>query len=73
MAGQRFPHRKYLRQLRDMREDLLAWSEVWRAAGREEPDLATAYRYASRAEVVDDVQAKLLDAFLVLEELPRVT
>jgi len=73
MTDVRFPQRKYLRQLRDMREDLVEWSKYFDHTGRLQSDLAVARRHAQRAEMLHDIQAQLLRAFLILEELPRLS
>lgn len=72
-ALQRFPLRKYLRQLRDMRQEVLLWQRQYEAASRTTTSLSLASRFDQRAALLYDTQAQLLHTYLMLEELPRLS
>lgn len=72
MTEARFPKRKYLRQLRDMRDDFWWWEASYRQAAQSSQVEWLQGRYLDRAAILEDVRVKLQDLFDAVDELPRL-
>lgn len=72
MADERFPKRKYLRQLRGILDDLDAWSTQYAAAADEREHDWLRGQFEERINVLRNTRVAVSDAFMALEELPRL-
>jgi len=73
MANERFPKRKYLKQLRGMRYALSEWRREYQLAERDTTTAWLAGSYAGRAACLELTIAALDQAFTELEGLPRLS
>jgi predicted RNA-binding protein with EMAP domain len=73
MPTERFPKRKYLRQLYDMEHELQEWRYVYLASAAETPNEWLEGRLTDRAAVLEDAAYRVLKAAEMIEGVPRIT
>jgi len=73
MVDERFPLRKYLRQLANMDQDFSAWANKYRRVGAFTDSDVMAGRYTDRAELLEGMRVQLHAMFHELEQLPRLS
>jgi len=72
-AHTRFPRQKYVRQLRRLRADLVAWRELYAEAATSSPIPYLAGGFSARHTVLVDLVDLVAVAIAELEQLPRLT
>jgi hypothetical protein len=72
MPRERFPKRKYLRQLYDMEEELQGWRSHYLTAAELEWSVRASTAYTERAAVLADAAYRVLKAAEMVEGVPRL-
>jgi predicted RNA-binding protein with EMAP domain len=73
MPTERFPKRKYLRQLYDMEHELQEWRYVYLASAEHAPSELLQGRLTDRAAVLEDAAYRVLKAAEMISGVPRIS
>lgn len=73
MPEERFPKKRYLRELRSMRNDFDRWQRAYRAAGSTTPVEWLAVKLSQRADTCEGLWHLTDQAVRALEDLPRTS